>query len=58
MRFEHKGGHTQVRFDRILSRSNVWQPEQVQRLGMKPIATDLPKVFPSDHFGLFGAYTY
>ncbi len=46
--------HKQVRFDRMLLRSKRpgWSASKVARLGMAPIASGLPLVFPSDHFGL------
>ena len=45
-----------VRIDRILSRSadQSWKPTKIDRIGMKPISSDSPDVFPSDHFGLIG----
>lgn len=56
MRLEKKGKEKKVRFDRIFLRSNFlkWQPESIEILGTKPISPKLPKVFPSDHFGLAG----
>lgn len=56
MRLQQKQKHKKVRFDRILLRSAApgWQPQSIERLGLAPILSDCPNVFPSDHFGLVG----
>lgn len=45
-----------VRFDRIISRSALsrWTPKKINRIGLQPISSDHPDIFPSDHFGLMG----
>jgi tyrosyl-DNA phosphodiesterase 2 len=52
MRYNVRGKHKQVRFDRILLKSSRWQAQSIDLLGTQPIAPDLPDIFPSDHFGL------
>lgn len=42
----------QLRFDRVLVKGDRWVPSQIEMLGTEPIAPELPRVFPSDHFGL------
>lgn len=42
----------QVRFDRVLIKGDQWIPAQIQLLGTAPISCALPRVFPSDHFGV------
>lgn len=60
MRLLHKNKEKQVRFDRILLRSDIpgWRPESVRLIGTQPISPDLPEVFPSDHFGLAGSLVW
>ncbi|OBK74365.1 endonuclease/exonuclease/phosphatase family protein [Mycobacterium sp. 1274761.0] len=41
-----------VRFDRVLLKGDQWRADAIELLGTEPIADDLPRVFPSDHFGL------
>ncbi|GAB4567875.1 MAG: hypothetical protein Tsb0020_20750 [Haliangiales bacterium] len=50
------GGPKQVRYDRVFLRSEGgrWQPKAIRRLGMQPLAAH-PRLFPSDHFGLFAS---
>ncbi len=45
-----------ARIDRILCRSadQSWKPTKIDRIGMKPISSDSPDIFPSDHFALIG----
>ena len=52
-RFRH---NAPARIDRILCRSadQSWKPTKIDRIGMKPISSDSPDIFPSDHFGLIG----
>lgn len=52
LRQDKKSVEKQVRFDRILLRSERWRPVTMERLGLEPVGHDLPRVFPSDHFGL------
>ncbi len=56
MRFLHKRQHKRARFDRILvrSRHSSWAPQSVEIIGQEPVSSDLPGVYPSDHFGLVG----
>lgn len=52
MRFDNKNKHRQVRFDRILTKGPEWSAADIGLIGTEPIAADLPRVFPSDHFGV------
>lgn len=52
MRFDMKNKHRHVRFDRVLAKGGTWVPESIELLGREPISTALPRVFPSDHFGV------
>ncbi len=42
----------QLRFDRVLIKGADWVPTDMAMLGTEPISPELPRVFPSDHFGL------
>lgn len=52
MRYDMKDKHRHVRFDRVLVKGDRWTPTRIELLGTSPIAADLPRVFPSDHFGV------
>jgi tyrosyl-DNA phosphodiesterase 2 len=52
MRFDSKNKHRQVRFDRVLVKGPAWSPADIELLGTAPVSTALPRVFPSDHFGV------
>jgi endonuclease/exonuclease/phosphatase family metal-dependent hydrolase len=52
MRYDMKDKHRHVRFDRVLLRGDRWTATDIELLGTEPIADSLPRVFPSDHFGL------
>jgi endonuclease/exonuclease/phosphatase family metal-dependent hydrolase len=52
MRYDMKDKHRHVRFDRVLLKGRRWTAVDVELLGTEPIAADLPRVFPSDHFGV------
>jgi tyrosyl-DNA phosphodiesterase 2 len=52
MRYDMKDKHRHVRFDRVLLKGRRWTPAGVELLGTEPIAAELPRVFPSDHFGV------
>jgi tyrosyl-DNA phosphodiesterase 2 len=52
MRYDMKDKHRHVRFDRVLTKGDAWAPESIELLGREPIAESLPRVFPSDHFGV------
>jgi tyrosyl-DNA phosphodiesterase 2 len=56
MRRQLKREEKKVRFDRIISHSisGCWEPKKINRIGMKPISSEHPDIFPSDHFGLIG----
>jgi tyrosyl-DNA phosphodiesterase 2 len=60
MRWFQTGKHEQVRFDRILLRSQQpgWQARSIQLIGTEPISTATPDIFPSDHFGLLGRFDW
>ena len=52
MRFDMKNKHRHVRFDRVLLKGPHWRAAQIELLGTEPISPALPRVFPSDHFGV------
>jgi tyrosyl-DNA phosphodiesterase 2 len=52
MRFDSKNKHRQVRFDRVLVKGPAWSPADIELLGTAPVSSALPRVFPSDHFGV------
>lgn len=52
MRYDMKNKHRHVRFDRVLTKGETWKPESIELIGREPISRALPRVFPSDHFGL------
>lgn len=52
MRYDMKDKHRHVRFDRVLVKGDAWLPEDIALLGTAPVADGLPRVFPSDHFGV------
>lgn len=60
MRKQLKREEEKVRFDRVLLKGSLpgWQPKQIKRLGMEPISSKYPDVFPSDHFGLMTQFDW
>ena len=38
--------------DRVLVKGTRWRAATIELLGTRPISADLPRVFPSDHFGV------
>lgn len=52
MRYDMKDKHRQVRFDRVLVKAQAWRADDIRLLGREPIAPSLPRIFPSDHFGV------
>ena len=52
MRLDSKNKHRHVRFDRVLLKGGGWSATDVELLGTEPISPVLPRVFPSDHFGV------
>jgi tyrosyl-DNA phosphodiesterase 2 len=52
MRYDMKDKHRHVRFDRVLLKGRSWAASEIELLGKEPIAAELPRVFPSDHFGV------
>ena len=52
MRLDSKNKHRHVRFDRALLKGDGWAPTSIDLLGTEPISSTLPRVFPSDHFGV------
>ena len=52
MRYDSRNKKRHVRFDRVLLKSAAWSPESIDLFGTQPISADLPRVFPSDHFGV------
>lgn len=53
MRFDMKKKHRHVRFDRVLLKGERFVARSIELLGTEPIRDDLPRVFPSDHFGVW-----
>lgn len=58
MRFDSKGMHNQVRPDRIFLKGFDWTGDTIDLLGVGPISSALPRIFPSDHFGLQARLTH
>lgn len=52
MRWDSKPKRRQVRFDRVLVKGARWTATDIELLGTEPVSPDLPRVFPSDHFGV------
>ncbi|AQA03311.1 hypothetical protein BVC93_13795 [Mycobacterium sp. MS1601] len=52
MRYDMKDKHRHVRFDRVLVKGSAWVPQSIELLGREPVDPALPRVFPSDHFGV------
>ena len=52
MRYDMKDKHRHVRFDRVLVKGSAWRANEIELLGREPIALSLPRIFPSDHFGV------
>ncbi|TPG35239.1 endonuclease [Mycobacterium hodleri] len=52
MRLDSKNKHRHVRFDRVLLKGERWAATHIELLGTEPISSALPRVFPSDHFGV------
>jgi endonuclease/exonuclease/phosphatase family metal-dependent hydrolase len=52
MRLDSRNKHRQVRFDRVLLKGPTWAGASIDLLGTEPLSDTLPRVFPSDHFGV------
>ena len=52
MRFDARNKKRHVRFDRVLLKGNRWRAADIELFGTQPISPELPRVFPSDHFGV------
>lgn len=52
MRLDIKNKQRHVRFDRVLIKGGGWSATSIDLLGTEPISNALPRVFPSDHFGV------
>jgi tyrosyl-DNA phosphodiesterase 2 len=52
MRLDSKNKQRHVRFDRVLLKGSGWTASDIELLGTEPISSKLPRVFPSDHFGV------
>jgi len=52
MRFDARNKKRHVRFDRVLLKGTRWRAASIELLGTAPISPELPRVFPSDHFGV------
>lgn len=51
-RLDSKNKERHVRFDRVLLKGQRWSGVGIDLLGTAPISEELPRVFPSDHFGV------
>ena len=58
MRYDSKNKHRHVRFDRVLVKGDAWVGARIELLGTEPISSALPRVFPSDHFGVLCRLEY
>lgn len=52
MRYDMKDKHRHVRFDRVLLKGKAWSATGIELVGTEPVSPALPRVFPSDHFGV------
>jgi tyrosyl-DNA phosphodiesterase 2 len=52
MRLDSTQKERHVRFDRVLLKGDGWVAKDIELLGTEPISATLPRVFPSDHFGV------
>ena len=52
MRLDSRNKHRHVRFDRVLMKGPAWTAASVDLLGTEPLSDALPRIFPSDHFGV------
>jgi tyrosyl-DNA phosphodiesterase 2 len=52
MRFDARNKKRHVRFDRALLKGTRWRAADIELLGTQPVSPELPRVFPSDHFGV------
>ena len=58
MFFDYKKKEEQARYDRVLlAQKGPWQPSNIELLGTEPINASNPRIYPSDHFGLFTELT-
>ena len=54
MRLDYKGKEKQARYDRVLlGKDGPWMAHKIEIIGTEPVSEDNPRIFPSDHFGLF-----
>jgi len=53
MRFDSRNKDRHVRFDRVLLQGSAWSASAIVLLGTEPVSPELPRVFPSDHFGVW-----
>eukprot|EP01129_Flabellula_baltica_P007272 TRINITY_DN2810_c0_g1_i2.p1 TRINITY_DN2810_c0_g1~~TRINITY_DN2810_c0_g1_i2.p1 ORF type:complete len:113 (-),score=16.83 TRINITY_DN2810_c0_g1_i2:34-372(-) len=49
--------YEEMRYDRMMLKSNRWEPTLIELIGTEPILED-PIVYPSDHFGLYTELSY
>ena len=52
MRYDARNKKRHVRFDRVLLKGSRWRAADIELIGTQPISPELPRVFPSDHFGV------
>jgi len=52
MRLDARNKKRQVRFDRVLLKGTRWRAASIELLGTQPISPELPRIYPSDHFGI------
>jgi tyrosyl-DNA phosphodiesterase 2 len=53
MRLDARNKKRHVRFDRALLKGEQWCATEIELVGTEPISAALPRVFPSDHFGVW-----
>jgi tyrosyl-DNA phosphodiesterase 2 len=51
-RLDSTGKERHVRFDRVLLKGHGWRATDIELIGTEPVSEALPRVFPSDHFGV------
>jgi endonuclease/exonuclease/phosphatase family metal-dependent hydrolase len=52
MRLDARNKQRHVRFDRALLKGPTWAAASIDLLGTEPLSDALPRIFPSDHFGV------
>lgn len=57
-RAESFPGEPSRRLDRVLYRSEQWQPTNAELLGTEPVSPKNKRLYPSDHFGLLVVFRF